>query len=1252
MVNLFSLQEQGDAGWAHGRALATGNAEASASLHRGIDLSAGIDVSGEVGGDVGKGVEASLSAGGMLTGGLSFKAAYPLDLFSEAGLVARLRAQAAAAAFIRAEIALDSQVFAQQLRDQFVGPWLKLVDIFLSEVKIGAGLWGKVAASIQLLAEAAIVGNLLGKQPGFTCSFQYAAGYGYGAGMDFKANFDLSNPRRLLDRLADQLTAILEAEIEGVLPQLSSEERALATEAQPLLRFVMPLALRAIYEQGVSLAQPSHDLKGAASNSLVESVVREAQESLARSVFDLAISDLNTLLNSATVVNAVAALTGNQAAQAKTALQDISSIIHDLAAFDSSTQQWMDTILNLLDTFSSLSSLIASADRDVWNRNLALAWSAAVVVDQLIAWTTTSTSTGRPFDPKALLTLPSTTSIASYVATQVKKAPGVGLTIEDAIEFILLDEANHLQSLRRTFPAMVPLLDLLSGIFTGGGSGTLLQALFKELASFDETNTAALVGKIITALGPVVEKQIVTNLLDPLEAKADKETQEILKQVVRPTLFSLTRAILPRLSALSNADEARALRELISSVLLQPLTHLIFASTDILLDHAAAEGSKALRDLCASLRAGTKVADVDVALVVLAQSASLFSGLPPDPFLTPTLEDVITLIETSADIIEFWNNNERSDWLGLARALISLDLATGDAAFDALWSDIRAGSDTTKPISMTGQDVVKLAKRLASGLWKLVKYLASKLLTFVTHHIEGLYHTMTDVAATTIKGAIDAARQAAAWLDQQIDALEQTLKRLASDIDAEIAKIAGWLHNLSQHLIQQINTAIEAVQAAGWKLVCAAIADVVPARWVTEAEDVARPLYDDGFELVKGLLLAPLQMFSLAAGWVQDALQARVQSGTLSPDAVKTYVRNNAHALVAQALQIPIEFTVLGISFNLGTIVLPGAGVLSTLIETLLGDVVLADTIYNVVSSQNSIIAATNQVATLRSRLDDALTQEEANAALSNLTTGQQLKAEIPDTIDGQTYQGSVPLRIVLSGANRTFVTSVLGVPRRVKVLVNGQECHYAAESWKDVAGGLEYNARLVLPSAQIAPIPLLPSTRELQVEIPDGFRLEAFAGPGSALLFRAVAADRLPTPSAVPVGPIVVPPRQPASPVALQTTGPAPLPAHLEERLTVLRERSTVPVVDPFVGTVPTPSTGNPQISPVIVQKVQFLNASSDERQRGFRWMHTADMLKPFAEIVESIFVRPGLNQVEVIVVDGQGLYQASQGRVFFLTK
>ncbi|HKP51291.1 MAG TPA: hypothetical protein VJ183_01420 [Chloroflexia bacterium] len=747
---LFTVGTQGDAGWAHGQVLATGRADLSLEAHRGFDLSASVDLEAAVGGEVGKGLKASVQAGAAAGAGLSVKAAFPLDLFTVAGVVARVRAQAAASAFLRASVSLDSAVFSASLKGKLSGTWLELVDIFLSELSLGAGLWGKVAVAAEAVGEAALVGSLVGENPGFTCSFQYAVGYGAGAGMDFKVNFGLANPPRFFARMADRLLLIIEREVRAALSALDSDEQALALEVLSVLRLALPLAYRAIFDIGVTLATPPtpstrSSAATAVSGTLARSFIREGQTLLSRALFELALRTLGDLLGEENLGTKVGTLTAVEADSTLLALASSRESLRVLISGEPPAEGLLPALVALLDQCSDLAKLIPDDQREKWEDRLALAWAVGVMITRTTQESSPAGNGATPFDASPV-DLHSSNLISKQVSSRLGKEPDAALTTHDAMEFVLLNAYDYLQEITASSGDFQRLFTLLFDICGIGSQASLAAALFKDLSTPDAATASALAGRIGSVLGPVLEKEVLPRLIATLEANGNAELAEVVHTVVRPALLSITHVLLqdiPKLDTASTSQVARLLREKISAVLLQSLTRYLITSTNIILDDAISKGVPLIHGVAQDIRQGGAKDIVSVSLATLASATA--DG--PFAIITPTADDLADLIDLSAATMEHWNSNSREEWLALMSALMSLGLTTGDEKLDELWSAVN--DSPTDPPSPLKPQLETLLRRVADDVWKFAGILGLTLLKIVHRHFE----LLDAPVVATIEGA-------------------------------------------------------------------------------------------------------------------------------------------------------------------------------------------------------------------------------------------------------------------------------------------------------------------------------------------------------------------------------------------------------------------------------------------------------------------------------------------------------------------
>jgi hypothetical protein len=132
-TSLFSLNVDGNKGnWAHGSATLAGTTSGNASLHRGLRLGASVELSGAIAGQLSNVVVGNVKIGADAKASLDLEARFPLDLFTEAGLIGRAEAVAEAAAWIQAELGLNAAEFANYVAANVPEPWRDVVRLFWS----------------------------------------------------------------------------------------------------------------------------------------------------------------------------------------------------------------------------------------------------------------------------------------------------------------------------------------------------------------------------------------------------------------------------------------------------------------------------------------------------------------------------------------------------------------------------------------------------------------------------------------------------------------------------------------------------------------------------------------------------------------------------------------------------------------------------------------------------------------------------------------------------------------------------------------------------------------------------------------------------------------------------------------------------------------------------------------------------------------------------------------------------------------
>jgi hypothetical protein len=158
--------------------------------------------------------------------------------------------------------------------------------------------------------------------------------------------------------------------------------------------------------------------------------------------------------------------------------------------------------------------------------------------------------------------------------------------------------------------------------------------------------------------------------------------------------------------------------------------------------------------------------------------------------------------------------------------------------------------------------------------------------------------------------------------------------------------------------------------------------------------------------------------------------------------------------------------------------------------------------------------AAQQQLSNAVRAKDGFLTEQEAEADAKRLVPGMPLGATVAAPANMSVHDGSVVVALRISGANDTFVGSVLGVPRRVQVRFNGTEYAYGTAQWAPGGGdSMELRVRVVDSTVGLVAMPVQAETRVARLDLENGTTLvSSTAG--------AVTTFKLQPPSPAPFAP------------------------------------------------------------------------------------------------------------------------------------
>jgi hypothetical protein len=1071
MPELFNLSATTPSdGMAHGSAAAHGEVYASAVTRRGIDLRLGFDFSANASGALGNELSAKVAAGVNARAGVALQAAIPLDLFKEAGIVARFQAQAAAAAFVSASVGLELDVFRQRVSGLVAAPLDQLLEIFLDEIEVSAGIWGRAAFAAEILGEAALVGSLLAtatRPAGFSFSLQYAAGLGYGAGKEFVANIGFRDPRRLLDRLADRMTTIVLHEAELALAQQPEAVRRAAATPLALSRVLIPLGTRTALRVGFELASSaSAERRDAASRAVLDAFAQQAQSLLFQAIADLAFARVADLVSPATVLGSIIH-DSQRTAQARAELLTLRQrlvALQQLQPIDASA--WISGIVSLLEPISNLLNLAVVPDaaaKDV-RHALAMLWSAGVLLERVLAWyDSPARAAGAVFD-NTPVAVPSAGGIPALIAEATGRASGEGLRLVDIAAFLVRADLA-IGEFRAAVPQLAEALDWIQEI-AGSPGGQVFREILIELIEADSDGVEALLTRLGSRAGTILESEILPRVLNPIKARDPDNAalQQLIDELITPLLVALPGVVLPRLPAVGTESGALRLREALSAILLQSLAEFTISTVDVLLAHALDEGEKAMRDLASKIELLGKSWG-GLGVIMMAAAAA------PLPIkITP--QEVRVLLELAADISKLVNEQEREPILAALRALLRLGFDS-DSGREAALQTL-----TTSDEAPAREELEQALTRVRDGSWAVIGRVAPKALELLAIHYLGGALVIAEAIAEGAKEVVKAVENGVALIAAEVAELLNRVQELAGRALLFAGEFAGHIRSIAER-VQSFNTSVvNSVRAAGLALVGPLLGELPD--W---AQDALRALYNALFDAAESLLNAPLAVLASVAGWIENICTT---AASLRASDVKDELRRQISASTAVDLHFDLALWVdpppiLGYDappfkiFDIGRVTIPAGDVLAAIANTVLGDAIVDPTIDAAVEAERNRRAAKAEEETVRQLLTGAEERQKAQGDAARLVPGAPLVIQIIEPGGESIHQGSARFTVRIQGANRTFVQSLLGVPPRVELRVNGQLYRYDPAHWMERNGGIEFTAVLI-PVPKPPAISLIPA--------------------------------------------------------------------------------------------------------------------------------------------------------------------------------
>jgi hypothetical protein len=593
------------------------SAQATANLHRGINLGASGGAAVELNGRLAKYLTLDLTAKADVNIELKAQAQQLVDLFEEMGVAIRLRADLEAGASVSLAIGLQMSDFLEAageiIKPGSIG--MDLLEIFLDEVVFEAGVYAQAAFSAMAYANISCTGNIVtvdDRKPGFYIVGDFGVGWAAGAGYRMFADVGIADPRRWVQRSVDtvvdhtliQLHPLIDPAVGHLLNEVQAPSKA---------------ALRLAFEAGLAL---SKDPQGAIASAkpvakelalrCVQIILEEAQryllEALHRQAVDmfrkalgLSVEEWDKLANDATsVVNLLQHPPNEPFALTSTQYwSDLFAGLEALAA-DYPTSKTDDyvTALTLMWVTVELSIVIHYLSGDQHAR-------AAARYGRDVA----KAFTGALPSPMVTPPAPVTGELARVLGGAVKD-----FNQDQVFEYVANAGGAALEELLGSDPAVGTLLSIVAGGQTSGTTTAILTVLQNSGAlqtdGGDPHKTLTTLRKgldwYITTRVPQLEKEVAA------ATKGDQTLGLFLKEVLIESLAFTVDTVL--VAVIDKPDDKAAIREACSAVLLRLLSRSLVITTDVLIATSMGKVSSHLKQFAANTTPVSKViAQQDVA---------------------------------------------------------------------------------------------------------------------------------------------------------------------------------------------------------------------------------------------------------------------------------------------------------------------------------------------------------------------------------------------------------------------------------------------------------------------------------------------------------------------------------------------------------------------------------------------------------------------------------------------------------------
>lgn len=1052
-IDLFTIPNAGPTGApVYGTASFAALPTASLNFDRGFDVGLGIDLSAKVGAELRDVLYAAL--GGGISGSLGIQATvgFPLDLFSSpgGGFAMRFRGQAEAAGYLRADIGLDTAVFATLLRKAAPGPVTDLVSTFLDHVVISAGIWAHAGVTAQVDAQTYCTGRIWPPEDaGFSVVVKFAAGWYYGYGLSYVTNFRITDPAGMLDRLATQISGLACDAANnwvGTLTANTPEERA-ARAALPYVELLLPAFTRCLFTIGVQLADKSttESHRQDAVDSVVASFLAESRKLVLNAAIDIAARAVRDTIGAVHIIDKVANLTLEQKAQVLGALEALRGDAWALTRPHMSAGDILDGITDCLVPLQTLLDLDVFGDaQDDLEEALGLMWAGAAVMRHVAGWVDhPATEVIDLLQDTTLVSPLPGGPVAAWLASRVPgKSAGTGFSIADVVTVLV--NASPLRQAQLS-PELDALLTWMRQVL-GVGTGDLIAGLLRGQVQDGGDATAQIVDRLAQMGAEVIRDKVLPDLLTKIPATGDPAIRTLLTEVVIPALLGTPVEILPALADLGTSETAKHVREAASALLIQIFIDMIIESTDIVLNEALTLAPPWIDEVADQIRdLGEKYPAYSVLLSTAAVAATGVDLLP---------SDVAELLQLSARAMTLWDDHQRDAAIRLLREVMRLRLGDPATRDDTL----RAYLDSNK--APNPAEMGRAISDLADGMWLLIRELMPAALMLLPHHFE---HQLDALAAAAEEAFIEGLAEAKKFIEnfpQMAHEWEQKLQELARNIATWASHVAdlilalpGQLLDLEGHLLDRVDAEVERMIGS----FTAGYPEPIPT--------LARTAFEVAFVPLRWQLEAPLALLASTGDLLQQTAAAQLATGRVDLASLRVSLRARilGHGMSTLRAPLVVDAGPLG-RIDLGTVVLSDSWLRSVVADIVLSHPAVISTMDQVSAGllqQRRAQAA--QLAAARSKAE-LITKDQAAEKLTKVGTNDSPAIVIHNPVDGVARLDKIRIDLSVGSINRTFIEPPFGAPQRLLIKLNGQRIATDPGWWVD-EGGMQFLSVTVLPS-------------------------------------------------------------------------------------------------------------------------------------------------------------------------------------------